>query len=464
VSFGSLSVALSSLFAQRRGMDVVGQNIANANTDGYSRQRVALTAMSGSTIPAIWATSGNGTSGVSVSDVTRLRDRFMEFRAQDTHARHEQLLTSRAALQRIEGVFSEPGDNGLQALMGEFWSGFDDVANRPGDLAAREQLLQRAMTVTDWLGRASSTLSAQWTESREQLVATAHEVNQAARSLADLNQAIMRATQAQVPSNDLQDQRDVLVLRLSQLVGATASHGQDGVIDVYVGGTALVRGSTSTAVQATGATGLAASLAGGATAGLEWSGGGGPVRSMGGRAGALTEALSTTITGYAGSLDGVARALISDVNAVHGLGYDLDGNTGTAFFTGTDAGTITVAITDGRRVAASSIPGASLDGRIADALAGLAVSTQPSSPSVLYRQLVVDIGVQSQTAQRRVATQAAVVRQVDDAREAQAGVSLDEEMTNLLAFQRAYEASARVLTAVDQALDILINRTGLAGR
>lgn len=462
-SFGSLSLALSSLFAQRRGMDVVGQNIANANTDGYTRQRVSLAAMSGPTVPAIWSTSTASGGGVAVVDVARLRDSFLEVRAQDVRAQLEQVQSSRLTLSRIESVFAEPGDDGFQALLGDMWAGFDDVANRPGDLAARDQLLQRAHTVTDWLAQASATLGSQWSEARDQLAATAHEVNQIASSVAELNQAILRGSQAQVPVNDLRDRRDALVLRVAELVGATTSTDPDGVTDVYVGGTALVRGATWAPVEVAGPESLAG-LGSGRAVHLRWSGSDTPVAGAGGRSAALLDALGSTIPRYSSALDAVAGSLADSLNAMHATGYDLDGAPGGQFLIGTTAATIRVAVTSARQVAASAMPGGARDGSVADAMAGLATSTSPSSPTVRYRQLVVDLGVQAQSAARRVATQSSVSQQLDDAREAQAGVSMDEEMTQLLAFQRAYEAAARLMTAVDEALDTIINRTGLIGR
>jgi len=195
---------------------------------------------------------------------------------------------------------------------------------------------------------------------------------------------------------------------------------------------------------------------------LKWDADNNPVNLVGGRVGGILEALNTIIPEHANALDGVAATLISEVNAQHRAGFDLASNAGGDFFSGSTASTIGVAITDPSLVAASSSAGAVYDGSNADALAKISQSL--AGPDVAYRSLVVDLGVQSQTISSRLSTQTSITTQIDKARDSEAGVNLDEEMTSLLQYQRAYEAAARVITTIDQNLDVLINRTGMVGR
>ncbi len=147
---------------------------------------------------------------------------------------------------------------------------------------------------------------------------------------------------------------------------------------------------------------------------------------------------------------------------MHQAGKGLDGVTGRDLFTGTTARSLAVAVTDPAHVAAAAAGGGALDESNADALAALGKG--PSSPDAGWRAFVSDVGARSQAATRRAGAQAVVVSDVMAAREAVSGVDIDEELTNMVMFQRAYEGAARMLTAVDQALDTLINRTGLVGR
>ncbi len=473
-SFDGISIALSSLYAQRRALDVAGQNIANANTDGYSRQRVVMDSMGAPATPAMWSTWQGGGSGVAVSSIQRLRDGFLEMRGQTAHATQEELSMNAQATARVEGVFNEPSDNALQSILGEFWSGFDAVANRPNDLAARSQLLQRGQTLTDWMHQASGQLSAQWSSYRDQLTNIAAEVNSTAADVANLNAAVMRGTQANLPVNELADQRDKLVMKLAELVGATTKAGDSGTVDVYLGGASLIRGSTYNQIQVGGPTMMTEVSATNAVS-LQWAKDSSAVQQAGGTGNAIVNALADggVIPGFTKRLDAVAASVASAVNTQHKLGYDLAGNAGTDFFTASNANpvgaaNIVLAFSDPAKVAASGVAtvppatGGNLDGGNADLMSKLGVG--PTAPDAVYRQLVVDLGVQGQTATRRLDTQTQITQQLDNSRDAQAGVSLDEEMANMLLFQRAYEAAARVMTTVDSALDTLINRTGLVGR
>lgn len=467
----TLYTALSGLYAARRGLDVAGQNVANANTEGYSRQRIVQESIGAPSVPAIWSQwNGGSGGGTRVSDVQRMRDAFLEARGQVGHAQIADLTTQQTITGQIEQLFPEPGENGLQNLLNTMWNGFDDVANNPGDLAARAQLLQQATSVTDWLHQTSTQLTSQQTSIFQDLQALASEVTAASKSLADLNRAILRGQQSELPVNELLDQRDTLAMKLAEMVGGTTRMDPDGTLGVYVSGAALVRGTTAEAIEAQpGPHG---------TGSLVWSRDGSALVVTGGSANAMLLALNDTTTGagipyWQAQLDGVAQHLADAVNALHTAGYDLDGNLGGDFFTDANGGTtvtaatIKVAITDPRLVAASSVgdpmtPSPNLDGGTAAAIAKLAAD--PTGPNSDYQTLIVNLGIAKQTVDRKVNTQNAIVTQVDDARESAAGVSLDEEMTNILAYQRAYEAASRVMTSVDQMLDVLINRTGLVGR
>jgi flagellar hook-associated protein 1 FlgK len=459
-TFSGLSTALSSLYAQRRGMDVTGQNVANANTDGYTRQRVDLQSVGPAATPAIYATPNTTGDGVQVGGVARLQDVFLENRGRVEHAQGAYLNEQKQVYASVEQALSEPGDNGLQSQLSAFWSAWHDLANTPGDAAARTQLIERGGTVANSLHSTSGTLAELWSATREQLDVAAADVNGTAAQVAKLNQAIVRAGQADLPTNELADQRDQLVMHLAELTGATVVPHSDGAVDVLLTGAPLVTGGTARTVEAVGARRLA-DQAGGPAA-LRWTDTTTPVTVVSGQVASTLETLSTTLPRYTAALDTVAATLASTVNAQHAAGFERSGTPGGAFFTGTTAATITVALTDPDQVAAAGTPGGTLDGGNADLLAGLAVAA--GGPDPVYRQLVVDVGVATQTVNRRADIQSTVTTAVDAARQGESGVNLDEEMTNMLTYQRAYEAASRVINAIDESLDTLINHTGLVGR
>lgn len=458
--FSSLNVALTGLTAQQRGLDVTGQNIANANTDGYTRQRVLLESIGSATIPAAWSTGDQTGAGVTVSDIQRMNDAFLDGQARNAHGQQTLLAGRAQTLTQIEQSFPEPGPNGLASTLATFWSDWQAVGNDPGSLAARSQLLEQAGAVTSSLQQASSNLQSQWSSARGQLDTLVSQVNETAASVASLNQAIASAVRTGHPANELSDQRDQLTMKLADLVGATVSQGQDGTVDVLVGGTALVRGSTAQQLAVSG-TATQLGTAGPGDPRLTWASVGTAAAVTGGQAAAMLDSLTATLPAWAGRLDQVAATLAASVNAVHASGFDLSGTPGASFFTGTTASTIAVALTDPHQVAASAVPGGNLDNGTADAMAQLA--TSPTGPDAVYQQMVVDLGVQTQAATSRSTMQDTVAQQADSARQGQAGVSTDEEMVHLISYQHAYEAAARLMTTIDSTLDTLINHTGLIG-
>jgi flagellar hook-associated protein 1 FlgK len=465
-TFSGLSTALTGLQAARRGLDVTGQNIANANTDGYTRQRVQQQSIGAPATPALWSTYEGAGGGVDVTDIQRLNDDFLTARVRAESATLGELTGRQSTMAAVESVFGEPGDTGVASQLADLWSAWHDVANRPGDLAARSQLLSRTDTVADGLRAAYTKLDTQWSSTREQLTVAIDQVNTTAANVAELNQAILRSTQAGIPVNELKDKRDQLIDSLASATGAVARAGADGTVDVYLGGVALVRGAQAEQLAVTGAASMEDLRSGNSPApSVTWVSTGAPVV-LGGATGAQVEALGVTIPGYADALDTVAVALRDTVNAAHVGGYDLDGNAGTPMFSATaTAKDIAGLLTDPRKVAASAqapSPTPSLDGTNASVLADLGRAA--GSPDAVYRQLVVDVGGAAQTANRRLEIQNTVATAASAARESAQGVNTDEEMVNLLSYQRAYEAAARVITSIDEALDTLINRTGLVGR
>lgn len=464
-TFSGLSIALSSLYAQRKGLEVTGHNVANVNTDGYSRQRVGLEGVGGNTVPAIHSKWTGAGAGVGVTGVDRLRDQFLESRALLEHSTDSRLRHTQGVMARAELAFAEPSTNGLQAQMAELWAGWGDVANHPTDLAARSQLLEQAKTLATGFNRTREEIGTLWESQVEQLQVTVSEVNATAARVAELNGAIERATKGGLSPNDLADQRDRLVLELSQSIGATVRPGEAGVVDVFVGGTALVRGATSERLQVSGSATI--SDVAGEPVQVQWAKDGYPAAVSGGRAGGMLEAANVTLPTMRDGVDAVARELVDVVNGQHGAGYDLDGAPGQPLLSWNADTGMAVAITDPRQLAAASdgpdgAGSPSLDGR--NALDLSALTTAEQGPDAAYRSFIVALGVETQAANRRVQIQADITNQLDAVRDAESGVNLDEEMANMVAYQHAYNASARHLTAVDQMLETLIRGTGLVGR
>ncbi|MEV6923102.1 flagellar hook-associated protein FlgK [Dactylosporangium sp. NPDC051485] len=468
-TFSSLNSALSALYAQRRALDLTGQNIANANTVGYSRQRVELSPAEAISTPARWSTSRGVGDGVRVTDTTRLHNEFTAARTRTEHGTNEYLQAQSTVFATVEQTLGEPSDTGLQAQLSDYWNAWSDVANRPGDVSARTQLLSRGSTVAATLQTNRQNLDAFFGATREQLDADVNVVNQTASGVADLNARIALAKAGGMPTNELADRRDQLVLQLSELTGATGRLKTDGTVDVALGGNLLVQGSFARPIEAVGSTtvdGRAVNPVRVQFADNDNNPNNNqPAEISSGKIASRLEALTQTIPATVAGLDRVAGLLIQTVNTQHAQGWDITTTPpsttptpqpGGAFFSGTNAKDIAVAISDPTKIAASSTASTPYQGDNANAMADV-VAKDPQGAGTQYRNFVVDVGIQAQTVNRRADAQQVISDDVTADEQAESGVSLDEEMTNMLMFQRAYEAAAKVISTVDSTLDTLIN-------
>ena len=458
-TLSSLNTALSALRYNRVAMDVASHNIANVATEGYNRRRVDGESMGAPVVPARWSTYEGAGSGVRTSSIVRMNDVLLDNRARTEHSSLSYLQLRATALARMESGVGEPGDSGVSAAMADFRSSWQDLANDPGGNAARGQVLARAESLAGALAAQAANVSAEMTTQRLTLQGSVAEVDTVAKELAATNRAIATAALDGVDVSDLADTRDVLGLKLAELTGGVGLLQPDGTMNVSVAGVSLVSGSTAGTLRiATGVTAAGGPDGSPVTFAIDHGATSTTLTAdVRGEVGASADLLNTTLPAYAAGLGAVARDLADTVNATHAAGYDLDGTTGTAFFSydpADPAATLTVAVT-ARQVAASSLPGGVLDGSNADVI-GTAGSAEAA-----YQRLVNGFGTEVASAQRLVRTQSLLTTQVDSAREQLSGVNLDEETVAMLTAQRAYEAAARVMSVMDSVLDTLINRTGI---
>jgi len=470
-SFSSLNTALSGLLAHRRSLDTIGHNIANSATEGFSRRRVELTPVGSWTVPSMFSRPGVASgNGVGVTDISRIRDEFLETRALREHGVNSRLSTEATALARLEVAIPEPSDVGLAAQLGDFYAAWDDVANNAGDSAGRIAVLQQASTVASSLNRVASDMRGMRDSAVEEATMLVAEVNATASRIAELNHAIGQATTAGLSPDDLADERDRLVMSLGDLIGVETRAGANGMVNVTLGGTALVSGNKAEMLRVAESGPLTGPHAGTGldAVQVQWARDGYPATVGGGRVAGLLNSANNHIPQALSDLDAVAATLVSTVNAIHQTGHGLaaaDVNLNFWDPTGTTAATIAISADvagQPTRLAAGLAGSGTLDATVAQQLAAL--HEAPGGANARYQDMIGRLAVETQAAGRRVLIQDEVTRQADDARISVSGVNLDEELASLISSQRSYEAAARLLTTVDSTLDTLINRTGLVGR
>jgi flagellar hook-associated protein 1 len=436
-SFYGLQTSLRGLLAQQRALDTTGHNIANASTAGYSRQEAVMAAAPALVIPQGAVQGGAGAhigAGVDVLAYRRIRDTFLDlqYRAQATRLGEE---AGRAqGLDRAELALAEPGDNGINKQLSEFWSAWGDLANAPDDPAARTSLLEKADSLAEAFRTVDAQLELVGRQAADEYAALTEpggEVEQIAQEIVALNDTIKRFVTAGDTPNDLMDQRDALLDKLATLGTTSVVSNPDGSVDVtFGGGAAPMIDAAGYHAEPLGA-------------------------NPGGRLGALKE-LSTVpggaIDNYRLELGAVAQTLAGAVNDIH-PGFFSVAHPPPA---GYGAATLAVAADDSTLSAGT--PGASANDR-ARAISELS----GKGPDQAYNAFISRVGSEVREAQRNEANAQALTDAVQDRRESVAGVSLDEEMSNLIRFQRAYQASSRAMSTMDEMLDVLINRTGRVG-
>ncbi|MGO4191342.1 flagellar hook-associated protein FlgK [Arthrobacter sp. YAF17] len=471
-TFGALNTAYRGLTAAQQGMNVAGQNIANAATEGYTRQRVDQSSVAA---PARGLFSGEALQagqGVSVNAIARLGSSFLDAGVRSAGAQAGYASVRSAALQGIEGVLQEPGDNSISTALQGFWSAWQGAANQPDKSGPKGLLLNAANSVTDKISSAYKALDSQWSSVRGQAQDAVTAVNAAAAQVASYNTTIRSTLAAGGSANELIDARAKLTDQIAGLAGGTVREQPDGTVDVLISGNALVTGGSVRTLRLAGATAMTNAATDAPR--VEWTNPSGTAALDGGElAGALSVLAPAdkggAIAQAAASYNSFASDLARIVNEVHRGGQLPDDTSdnpgGHDFFTVGPAGSEALGIKGPADIAgiALRLPGkGALDTGIADKLSQL--GTGADSPDKIWSGIVTGIGVQSRGAQQHESLTNAAQASALTGRASQTSVSLDEENVSLLTNQHAYQAAARVMTAVDEALDVLINRTGLVGR
>jgi flagellar hook-associated protein 1 FlgK len=472
---GLLETARRALLAQQFGISVTGHNIANASTAGYSRQRADLVA----TTPEDTAFGLLGT-GVTVASVTRLHDEFIGQQIRTSNSALEAATAEYNTLSQVESTFNEPSDTSMSGVLSDFFSAWQDLSTDPESAVSRNALMLKGKTLADTFHRLYSETNTLRTSLRDELSAKVEQINALAGEISDLNVNIVAATASGFNAADLKDLRDTKIDELSKLANITVSQDSKGASLISVGGTMI--GGNSTHLNLKVASGTAATVEGTSFDQLRvvTDSGGAEVGLTSGEAGSILKSYNTTIPGTLGRLNQLASALISAVNAQHSAGYGDQSTpqTGINFFMGTDASTIAIDLTNPSaapgsspsidNIAASASAASPGDNSVALAIAqiisthGLTSSSGVTllgglSLSEYYNQTVTNIGSAVNGANTLMQSQQLVVSNLAAQQDSVAGVSLDEEMTNMILFQHAYESAAKIVSTVNEMYTTLLD-------
>ncbi|QMV17505.1 flagellar hook-associated protein FlgK [Granulicella sp. 5B5] len=440
----SLTTALGALNASQGGIQVTNNNIANANTAGYTEEVVDLQTAA----PVQDGTVQLG-GGVALQGYTSVRDELLQMQLQQQTSSQGSADAQTNAMQQIEPLFTTSSDD-IGTEMSTLFSSLSALATDPTDTASRQAVLSAGQGLASAFNTASNTLTSQQVGLNTQVTQDVGQVNRLTQQIAALNPQIVASHQTDPAENGgtLQDQQDQLIQQLSALTNVQVTQTNNGVTLATGNGTPLVVGSQSYSLQTS-------TSADGSTQVLDQSGDNITSSLQGGDLGGTIQVRDQTIPNILGQLDTLANQVGTAFNSAQTSGFGQSGNAGTDFFNlpanvSGSAASISLALTDPTQVAASSdgTPGSS--GNLAD-FAAIQTTALPggSTPTNTYANLVYQVGNLSATATAESSATAASILQINNQISSESGVSIDQETTNLIKYQQSYQAAAQVVNVVN---------------
>ncbi len=456
INFSAFEIGRRALNANQAGISVTGQNIANVNTSGYSRQRVQLVESAPTNLNGF-----NIGNGVTIAGVQDFRDNFIESRLQTEAGIAGRLNARRDALAPVETALQGSETGGLQNALNGFFGSFRDLEANPNSVALRAAVAQKGAGIANAFQTTRSRLSEIQLGTDKQIRADVEQVNSLSEKIADLNVKIKTAEATGGSTSGLRDQRGEFVKQAAELTGARSTENGDGTISLTIGeGRALVSGDKAFKLTTTDTppNGLATINIDGQPAVFDE----GAIRGLQDALGETSKQIS--------SLDGLAASVVSRVNDLHTSGTDLDGGAGKKFFDDSAAPVtaanikINAEITaNPRLVVASPLTQPGQTGTVAGAIANLltdkdsTVNSQTGSFSSIFSSMISETGEKVQSADDALQTQSVIISQLTTQRESVSGVSLDEEAINLMQYQKAYEAAARFIKIADEMTQTILS-------
>jgi flagellar hook-associated protein 1 FlgK len=452
-AFQGISTMNSALRAFQRALDVTGHNITNVNTAGYSRQSVQFNDFD----PSKFGEGGRfivGT-GVTAASVSRIQDQFLFMRQAEAMSEDGRLSSLHGGLSGVQSVMQEPGGASVGDALNKLFNAFSALGSNPGDAALRNQVQQAGQTLSSRIRGMYSNLDEQSKFTQTLIKSTLGQAQDLANSIATMNGEIRSATaNGQTPS-DLMDMRDEAVRQLSTIMPVTIYPQPDGGVSLFSGQLTLVDSEGAETIPTT-FNAAAGTLSDGTNTY--------PVSS-----GSLAGLFQTSqkIAGYQQQLDSFANSLRTEFNSVHMTGTNGLGATGVKFFNDSapQSGAIDFdldpAILADARAIATGVSGNPGDGGLALSMSALRDSSVAAlggkTFTSFYANLVSSVGQDVATTEGMLDTSSAILGQISEQVQSVSGVSLDEEMSNMLRFQRSYQAAAKALSILDQTTEDLMN-------
>ncbi len=426
----AFSIAVSALQTHSYAIDITAHNIANAGTPGYRRERLLIG-------PGYPHATGIGMlgSGVRPLELERAGDRLADERARRSGASY-QLYANRAQIGALaEDVFGEP-DRGINTALNTMFDAFSALSTAPTDTAARTQAIASLQELSARVNDIRAGLDGIAADAVTRLDAEVQEINALTRRVAEINR--FSRPGGSLPA-DIADELEVTLDKLSEKAGASVFINSEGRARVSINGRAVVDGDRATPLTVSDDIASRGEI-------LHPSGS----ITIGGSAGGVQEGIVGDLAAIRDRLDTFVSGMVTTINDLHATGFTVAGDPGQPLFEEVD-GRINLLITDPADLAASGSATGPLSGSVADSFAQLRTTVGAG-----YRAVTTYVSNAVASLDRSTATAQAVNDGALQIHDSIIGVNLDEELTNMLAQQRAYEAAARVITVADEMLQTLL--------
>jgi flagellar hook-associated protein 1 FlgK len=467
-SLSSISTALQAVLTQSQVQEIIGHNVANASTPGYRRQAAVLTAGYPSSVDGADHVVGAGQMGGSViiEKINRFNLAFFDGRYRSVSAETSSNEAQSGILNQLEATLAETSDDGLLPKLDQFWAGWQSLSSDPTNTSLRGVLLDDASSLALAFNRRVEQINMLRNDQNLSVSSQVDQVNSLAEQIAKLNGEISHVLSVGEQPNDLMDKRDLALDQLANLTGSVSSEQKNGEMMVSIGGHVLVVGHETVKLQTK--TNQISPNAG--MLDVYWEDNQQLVPPSGTLKGVL-EVRDHVLVDQLAGLNTMAAGLMTQVNTIHSNGFGVNNSTGNAFFVGTagsEAGTIAVnPLLDAASIATSSSANQAGNNNVALQIAALktakGMKAGTSTLNEFYNDQITKLALTTQTAGDNTYQYGLVAKALSDQRESVAGVSLDEEAANMAKTQKAYQAAARMLTAFDDLLDLVINRMGRVG-
>jgi flagellar hook-associated protein 1 len=441
---GILDVAKRALSAQRAGIDVTSHNISNASTPGYTRQRLNLTAT-----PPMTETYGYIGTGVAATSVQRIRESFVDQQIWNTNQYLGKSTQQQNSLGQVEAALNEPTDAGLGSMINNFFNSFQNLSLHPEDSSYRNAVVQNVTAMSDGFHRITASLDQLKSDLALDAQSKVDQINSLVKEIYDDGKQITSLEAGGLSANDMRDARDSKIEELSKLANIKVTDDGQGGTMISIGSYSIESRFGCGALQVGFAGSQLQITAQGTAEAVDISGG---------ELGGILDTRNVQIPGTQAKLDSLASTMMTAINTAHAAGFGLGTPppTGNNLFVGVDARSMNInpAVSADLNLIAASGDGAPGNNTCALALSDIGnqklMNGASTSIPQFYSNLVSDVGASIQTASNTVKSQDLVLTQLTNQRDSISGVSIDEEMVQLLKFQNGFSAAAKIVTTVNQ--------------